>query len=102
MQSSLAFLSTNRKVKPPALSHKTRQGQGTPKKFRMSKGWASPLGRATPGNFGWASPQQKQSFIAGTITLTDYGFRAPGFDFTNPLYNQGLEQDSYVRRFSCY
>jgi len=50
----------------------------------------------------WWTPQQKQSFIAGTITLTDYGFRAPGFDFTNPLDNQGLEQDSYVRRFSCY
>ncbi|MGA2387664.1 MAG: hypothetical protein ABSF97_01810 [Candidatus Sulfotelmatobacter sp.] len=50
----------------------------------------------------WWTAQQKQSFIAGTITLTDYGFRAPGFDFTNPLDNQGLEQDSYVRRFSCY
>jgi hypothetical protein len=50
----------------------------------------------------WWTPQQQQSFIRGTITLTDYGFRAPGFSPSDPTNNQGLEQDSYVRRFSCY
>ncbi len=43
-----------------------------------------------------------KAFIPGTITLTDYGFRLPGFDFTNPQDVQGLKQDSVVRRFSCY
>jgi hypothetical protein len=50
----------------------------------------------------WWTGQQKQSFIAGTITLTDYGFRQLGFDFTNPQDYQGLERDSNVRRFACY
>jgi RNA polymerase sigma-70 factor, ECF subfamily len=39
----------------------------------------------------------------GTITLTDYGFRLPGFDPANPVGDvQGLKQDSHVRRFACY
>ena len=51
----------------------------------------------------WWPPAQKQSFIPGTITLTDYGFRLPGFDPTNPQGDvQGLKQDSHVRRFMCY
>ena len=50
----------------------------------------------------WWTQSQKASFIPGTITLTDYGFRLPGFDFTNPSDVQGLKQDSHVRRFSCY
>lgn len=50
----------------------------------------------------WWSPQAKSAFIKGTITLTDYGFRLPGFDPTYPNDVQGLKQDSYVRRFSCY
>jgi hypothetical protein len=50
----------------------------------------------------WWTPEQKQSFIPGTITLTDYGFRLPGFDFTNPNDVQGLKKDSHVRRFECY
>jgi hypothetical protein len=50
----------------------------------------------------WWTGQQKQSFIAATITLTDYGFRQLGFDFTNPQDYQGLERDSNVRRFACY
>ena len=50
----------------------------------------------------WWTNAQKQSFIPGTITLTDYGFRLSGFDFTDPSDNQGLKQDSYVRRFVCY
>jgi len=33
----------------------------------------------------WWTNLQKRSFVLGTITLTDYGFRMPGFDFTNPL-----------------
>ena len=50
----------------------------------------------------WWTPAQQQGFIPGTITLTDYGFRLPGFDFTNPSDVQGLERDSHVRRFQCY
>ena len=50
----------------------------------------------------WWTPAQKQSFISGTVTLTDYGFRPPGFDFTDPNDVQGLKQDSHVRRFLCY
>ena len=50
----------------------------------------------------WWTPAQQQSFISGTVTLTDYGFRLPGFDFTNPNDVQGLKQDSHVRRFLCY
>jgi hypothetical protein len=50
----------------------------------------------------WWNAAQKQSFIPGTITLTDYGFRSPGFDTANPQDNQGLKQDSWVRRFECY
>ena len=50
----------------------------------------------------WWTDQQKQSFIPGTITLTDYGFRLPGYDPANPSANQGLKRDSNVRRFSCY
>lgn len=45
---------------------------------------------------------QKQTFIPGTITLTDYGFRLPGFDPSDPNNNQGLKPDSVVRRFSCH
>jgi hypothetical protein len=45
---------------------------------------------------------QKQAFIPGTITLTDYGFRLPGYDPSNPAGNQGLKHDSIVRRFSCH
>jgi hypothetical protein len=44
----------------------------------------------------------RKAFIKGTITLTDYGYRLPKFDFTNPQNVQGLKQDSHVRRFSCY
>ena len=50
----------------------------------------------------WWTTQQKDQFIPGTITLTDYGFRLPGFDASNPSNNQGLKQDSLVRRFECY
>ena len=50
----------------------------------------------------WWTPQQKRTFIPGTITLTDYGFRLPGFDPNDPKNVQGLEKDSHVRRFSCY
>jgi uncharacterized protein YjdB/N-acetylneuraminic acid mutarotase len=50
----------------------------------------------------WWTPAQDQGFIAGTITLTDYGFRLEGFDTTNPKDAQGLKKDSHVRRFSCY
>ena len=50
----------------------------------------------------WWTAQQKQGFIPGTITITDYGFRLAGFDPNDPQSNQGLKQDSYVRRFSCY
>lgn len=48
------------------------------------------------------SAAQKQAFVPGTITLSDYGFRLPGFDFTNPPDNQGLRVDSTVKRFTCY
>ncbi len=48
------------------------------------------------------TPAQQQGYIPGTITLTDYGFRLPGFDPTNPQDVQGLKQDSHIRRFSCY
>ncbi len=50
----------------------------------------------------WWTTTQKQSFIPGTITLTDYGFRLVGFDTSDPTDNQGLKQDTHVRRFSCY
>ena len=46
--------------------------------------------------------EQKQTFIRGTVTLTDYGFLLSGFDPSNPTSNQGLKQDSFVRRFMCY
>ncbi len=48
------------------------------------------------------TPAQQAGFTPGTITLTDYGFRLPGFDPTNPADVQGLKQDSHVRRFACY
>ncbi len=48
----------------------------------------------------WATRQA--SFVRGTVTLTDYSFRQPGYDPLLPLDNQGLLQDSHVRRFSCY
>jgi hypothetical protein len=50
----------------------------------------------------WWTAAQKVGFIPGTITLTDYGFRLPGFDPNNPTNNQGLKQDSHVRRFTCF
>jgi uncharacterized protein YjdB len=50
----------------------------------------------------WWTPAQKKNFVLGTITLTDYGFRLPGFDPGDPKNVQGLKQDSHVRRFSCY
>jgi hypothetical protein len=47
----------------------------------------------------WAASQQA-SFQPGTIDQTDYGFRlAIG---PNTYGNQGLKQDSHVRRFVCY
>jgi hypothetical protein len=50
----------------------------------------------------WWTPGQMVGFVPGTITLTDYGFRLPGFDTTQPSDVQGLKQDSHIRRFSCY
>jgi hypothetical protein len=50
----------------------------------------------------WWTDSQKASFVPGTITLTDYGFRLPSFDPANPSNNQGLKQDSRIRRFFCY
>jgi len=47
------------------------------------------------------TPVMKQGFIAGTITLTDYGFRLPGYD-GNPNDKQGLKTDSHVKRFRCF
>jgi len=47
-------------------------------------------------------PLMKQSFVPGTITVTDYGFRSPGYAPEPPPANQGLKADSKVRRFSCY
>lgn len=48
------------------------------------------------------TPEQRQGFIPGTITQTDYGFRLPGYNPNKPSDVQGLIQDSHVRRFSCY
>jgi hypothetical protein len=51
--------------------------------------------------YWWDAPA-KAAFQNGTITLTDYGFRLPGYDVNNPQANQGLKRDSRVKRFMCY
>jgi hypothetical protein len=50
----------------------------------------------------WWSIAQQMAFLPGTITLADYGFRQPGYNPNSPFDVQGLQQDSHLRRFSCY
>jgi hypothetical protein len=55
---------------------------------------------ASAASWFWPDAQQN-SFIKGTITLTDHGFRP--VEGTDKNYGkQGLTKDSHVRRWVCY
>ena len=50
----------------------------------------------------WWTDAQKALFAPGTVTLTDYGFRLPGYDPVHPTASYGLKADSRVKRFKCF